>query len=655
MTQEKQTNKLFSIIWSVLFLIAIQSTLILGIVGQYIVYTAVASLFLINIISLIFIKKSKFDDKLLLLSMFSSQFILIGIMVSEVLIAPSITISPLIVYFGFSFLLIIQVYNSMNSVKNSFVILLTLPILVFTILAQLIVALLDIIFPPKFQELVPYIEVTREMIFSFTQAFASKERIETEQAIDNLGSVSGRVDEIADGYALRKSLGQGIDLGLTFLVFIGLGVLTVMEDDLKIPKEVIFALFASLGLALSTFAGVFGPFYGLTGAAKEFTLRNGNYRGASIYKVLEQLFSIPFKAASAGFLFLDLPPIDVDTLEDFKSEMQGQIDEISDSINSLLGTNSAAVPRKTRKMISSLMKNTEQSLSKLDFRNIRRETNREFALTYYQHEFSWKPWKRKSAVSDFAEKIHFDLQSGEDALRLIGFKIKAGQMDDDMVSNVMVSAALKGVIMMEQKYQELFGDVELGQTCTGLAFGARQFLEDHYLIRNKYKTYLQITKNFLMGLFAIPIVLVMKFHDYFNRLYDELVITLSDVVFDRRGWEMLKIRYFEIKGGLILVPQNFSEKSKKKKSRKKTKEEKAQRNWQVQRKFKKLFSMISEVVIFPFMILFNLSKWIISLFSKSEANARELFEEAVSHAALVSMYEELYKKLVMQTHLSTGY
>lgn len=655
MTQEKQNNKLFSIIWSVLFFSGIQLTLILGIVGQFIIYTALASLFLINIISLIFIKNSEIDNRLLLLSMFASQFLLIGIMISEVLIAPNITLSPLVVYFGFSFLVIIQVFNSMRSVKNSIMILLTLPILIFTIASQLLVALLDMIFPPKFQELVPYIEVTREMIFTFTQIFASKERIQTEEVLDSLGSVSGRVDEIADGYALRKSLGQGIDLGLTFIVFIGLGVLTVMEDDLKIPKEVIFALFASLGLALSTFAGVFGPFYGLTGAAKEFTLRNGNYRGASIYKVLEQLFSIPFKAASAGFLFLDLPPIDVDTLEDFKSEMQGQIDEISDSINSLLGTNSSAVPRKTRKMIASIMNNTEQSLSKLDFRNIRRETNREFALTYYQHEFSWKPWKRKSAVNDFAEKIHFDLQSGEDALRLIGFKIQAGQMDDDMVSNVMVSAALKGVIMMEQKYQELFGDVELGQTCTGLAFGARQFLEDHYLVRNKSKTYLQVVKNFLMGLFAIPIVIVLKFHDYFNRFYDEMVITISDVVIDRRGWEILKIRYFEIKGGLILVPENFSENSKRRKAKKKTKEEKAQRNWQVQRTIKKLFSMIWEVLIFPFMIIFNLSKWIISLFSKTEPNARELFEEAVSHAALVSMYEELYKKLVMQTHLSTGY
>ncbi len=539
----------------------------------------------------------------------------------------------------------------MTVVDHALSILLAIPIVIITLIAQFLVAIIDIVFPPKFQELVPYIEVTREMIVQFSQMMASETRKQTEEALDTLGSVSGRVEEIAEGYALRKGLGQGIDIGLTMIVFVGFGVLSVMVNDLKIPPQVIAILFASLSLALSTFAGFFGPFYGLAGACKSFTLKHGNYRGATIYKALEQFFSIPFMAASAGFLLLDLPPIDADTLDDFKSEMQEQIKDISDNVNSLLGTDSSAVPRKTRKLIASLMENTEQSLSKLDFRNIREETNREFALTYYQHEFSWKPWKRKFIVKDFANEINFTPEEGEDALKLIGFKIKAGQMDEDLVNNVMVSSALKGVIMMEQKYQELFGDAELGQTCTGLAFGARQFINDHYVVRTRSERIFVTLKNLLIGIFAIPIVLTISLHNYFNRFFDESVNAISDVFFEGRGYDIIKIRANEVYGEIKSRPARVAEKKRLKKERK-SKEDRAQRNWQIKRTIQSIFNKIWEVIIFPFTILIGLSKWIMAKFQEGEQNTRQQFEEAVSHAALVSMYKELYKKLVIQTNLS---
>jgi hypothetical protein len=545
-----------------------------------------------------------------------------------------------------AFLFLLLISNTMSKVENSLVVLIGVIIFIVAMGGQFLVAVIDLIFPPKLQELVPYIDAFRTLILNIGQVLADPQRIEAEQALASLGNMSDKVDEIGEGYALRKSIGQGIDFGLSAVV-IALGMLTFLIGT-GIPPGLVILFFGTLSIAFATFSGLFGPFYGIAGAAKDFSLRQGNYRGASIYKTIEQLFAIPFMAASAGFMLLDLPPVDAETLDDFKDEMQDQLTEISDNINSLLGKDQGAIPRKTRKLIESLMESTTQSLGTLDFRNIREETAREFALTYYQHEFSWKPWKRKEAVEEFAVSNNFDVQTGEDTLRLIGYKILAGQMDDDMVSNVMISAAMKGVIMMEQKYQELFEDVELGQTCTGLAFGARQFLHDHYIVRSQSQSAFGVLKNLFLGIFAIPMVLAISFYKYTNRFFD----TLGENFWNQRIVETSKLRYGEISTALLLLPSKIREFRTR---GPKTDKEKEQRNWEIRRKLRRVISMIWEVLVFPIVILMGISKWLWKRLSKQERGVREMFEEAIAHAALVSMYDELYKKLVMQDHVTTGY
>jgi hypothetical protein len=468
--------------------------------------------------------------------------------------------------------------------------------------------------------------------------------------------MSEQVDDIAEGYAIRKGIGQSIDTGLTIVVFAFFGVLAILSD-LGIPPTVVALLFGSLALAMSTFAGLFGPFYGLAGAAKEFSLKYGNYRAASFYRAGEQIFAIPFMAASAGFLFLDLPPIDAETLDEFKHDMQEQLHEITDSVSSLLGRDRAAVPRKTQKMIGELMASTEASMAKLDFRNIREETAREFALTYFNHEFSLRPWERKTAVKEFAKKNFFDVQTGEETLQLISFKIGQGQESDDLVNNVMIASAMKGVIMMEQKYQEILEDVELGQTCTGLAFGARQFLNDHYRVRTRRQIFLSGLKNFIFGVIAIPAVLIMAYHSYANRFYNKLSEEIMNGIFLGRAVELTKLRYIEIYGQLKILPDKISESMANFRSRsdKEKTEQREQRNWQILRAIKRIFGMIWEVLIFPVMLVINIIKWTYRRVVADESDPREKFEEAVAHAALVSMYDELYKRLVMQTHVSTAY
>jgi hypothetical protein len=580
--------------------------------------------------------------------MFGSLIIVAGMYFGKILAAPGVWNNfPFGYHILLSFLCINLVVLSLSKTNDASIILITTPLLIISMGADILVHVIDLIFPPKLQELVPYIDALRTMILSIAQTMADPNRLEAEQALANLGNMSEKVEEIGEGYALRKGIGQGIDIGLTFIVMVGLGVLTFMAD-LNIPPQIIILFFSTLSLAFATFSGFFGPFYGLFGAAKDFSLRNGNYRGAAFYRTMENAFAVPFMAATAGFIFLDLPPVDAETLDDFRDEMQEQLTEISDNINSLLGKDASAVPRKTRKMIARLMDSTAQSMNTLDFRNIREDTAREFALTYYSHEFSWKPWKRKEAVEEFATNNHFDVETGEQTLKLIGYKIEAGQMDDDMVSNVMISAAMKGVIMMEQKFQELFEDVELGQTCTGLAFGARQFLHDHYIVQSTSNHLFSMSKNLLLGIFAVPLVLMISFHHYANRFFDKI----GESFWNQRLVENFIIRNKEISSSISQIPT----KVKSWKTRPpKTKEEKAQKTWEIRRKFRKLLSMIWEVIVFPVVVLIGISRWIWTRASGKERNPREMFEEAVAHAALISMYDELYKKLVMQDHVSTAY
>jgi len=629
---------------------------------QYTIFGGAILLALINISTMILSTSQDNREKLMYRLDFTAMLVGFGmtggLLSGEILAADAIlpffdwNVIPFGFYMFLSFTMLLVVVQTMSKIPNSVAMVIAFPIIIVALGARTLLSLWDLFFPPRMRELVPYLDVTRELILNISVILSDPKRLEAETALDSLGDISGQMDELTEGYALRKGVGQSIDVGLTIVVFAFLGVLTYLTD-IGIPPQIIALFFASLALAFSTFAGLFGPFYGLAGACKEFSLRYGNYRAASIYKIFENIMSIPFNVASAGFLFLDLPPIDADTLEDFKTEMQEQLDEITGNISALLGRDKRAIPKKTQKMIVELAGSAENSLNKLDFRNLREETAREFALTYFQHEFSWKPWARKTAVKEFAGQYHFDQQTGEENLKLIGDKIKENQMDEDMVNNIMVSAALRGIVAMEEKYQETLADIELGQTCTGLAFGARQFLKDHYIVQRRYERWAKMIRNFFLGILAIPIVTMISFHNYANRFYDHLVDMIVDNIFLGNTWDTVKLRSREILEQVILLPEKFQ---KFREKPDKTDAEKKQRNWELRRKFRRLLGMIWEVLAFPFIVLFNAIKWVIRKFGPDEEkNPRESFEEAVAHTALVAIYDELFKRLVMQTHVSTGY
>ena len=290
-----------------------------------------------------------------------------------------------------------------------------------------------------------------------------------------------------------------------------------------------------------------------------------------------------------------------------------------------------------------MMSSTQQNLNKLDFREVREESAREFALSYYQHEFSWNPLRRKTAVKEFAKMNNFDLQTAESTLKLIGVKIRDGQMDDDMVSNVMITAAMRGVIQMEEKYQSMLSSLELGQTCIGLAFGARQFLKDHYIIRSRRQKAKSLLRNLYLGLIALPAILISGFHKYTNEVFDNI----GSSFWHQEVGSLAKIRYKEIYQGSLEVP--------KKVFRKKTKSEKKEIKLERRRKFrtnlKNWLRKLIIVIIFPFRLLWGSINWIWGKILPKELDPKKAFEQAISHTALVSMYNELYRKLVLQENI----
>lgn len=550
----------------------------------------------------------------------------------------SILFGYYITLFLFSLLLFL---NTMGKVENGPITFATIILFAIAMIAHFLVVLIDLLFPPRIQELIPYISAVKEFIENTSNIMANPERLKAEAALKNLGDLSSSVTEVGENFAIRKGVGSGIDFGITALV-LALGVFTYFIN-LGIPPGILFLLFGSLGVALATFSGFFGPFYGMAQSSKTYLLHNGNYRGATIFKTIEELFAIPFLATSAGFYLVFLPPVDSQSLDDFKTEVQEQLTQISDSVNSLIGKSQSTVPRKTRKMIADMMTSTKQNLNKLDFREVREESAREFALAYYQHEFSWNPLRRKMAVKEFAAMNHFDLQTAESTLKLIGIKIQNGQMDDDMVSNVMITAAMRGVIQMEEKYQSMLSSLELGQTCIGLAFGARQFLKDHYVIRTRKERTKSLLKNLYLGIIALPSILISGLHKYTNEVFDNL----GPSFWHQEIAALSQVRYNEIYQGMLEVPAKVF--------RKKSKSEKKERKLERRRKFKINLNIwlrkLLIVIIFPFKLLWGSMRWVYGKILPKELDPKKAFEQAISHTALVSMYNELYRKLVLQENI----
>ena len=147
------------------------------------------------------------------------------------------------------------------------------------------------------------------------------------------------------------------------------------------------------------------------------------------------------------------------------------------------------------------------------------------------------------------------------------------------------------------------------------------------------------------------IVLIIAFNKYANRVFD----IIGESVLNQEVRNLAVLRYSEIFNTIHNIPNKIKEKRQNKPTGEEKEEIKKQRNWEIRRKIKLFFSKLAVVLIFPLKIIFGVINWISHRLRKKETNPRQAFEEAVAHSALVAMYVELYKKLVIQDHVSTTY
>ena len=129
-------------------------------------------------------------------------------------------------------------------------------------ISKLLVWIIDFFIPRKLQELIPIIDVQRTFLVYGAQMLTPPVKKELEAAVDTLQTVSGQVEEIAKGYAIRKAVGQSVDYALSFAVLGGLGVAKWLVEHHISP--ILIALFASSAtVIIATLAGFFGPVYEL--------------------------------------------------------------------------------------------------------------------------------------------------------------------------------------------------------------------------------------------------------------------------------------------------------------------------------------------------------------------------------------------------------
>ncbi len=542
----------------------------------------------------------------------------------------------------------------MASIRSTVVWVITIPLLLIAAICRFLVFLIDFLVPKKVQELIPIIDVQRTFFLYASQLLAPPEKKQLEHAVNELQEVTGQVEEIAKGYAVRKAVGQSVDYALSFAVLGGLGVARWLIQHNIDP--ILIALFASSAtVIIATLAGLFGPVYELAHQSKTICLEHGAYRGASLYRKLEQIFGVPFMVAKSSFIVLDTPPVDHDTLEDFKEEISSQLSEAQQTLKSLLGKDDADIPEATKQLVAKLLENTENELQTLNYENLRDDVSREFAMLYFEQEFAIRPWKRKRALKAFAKQMGLSIREAEDLLRLFSFKLQYGQVDADFVQSILISGAAKGIIEKEQEYHEMFEDVEMNHVAIGLALGGIRFLLDHYAPEpSRIKRMALGVKHGFITVVAMPLAIAISFKNWLIHLKNSTSMMFYHL---KKGtWiHWTKIRAREIATTIDGLPAQIKQTIREFRTKMKAARKDEQKSWEVRRKISRGIRLFFGFIFIIPLGIYRLVRGIFRFFITTEHDVRKQFQSEVAYAALVKMYIELYNKLSLASHVTSAY
>ena len=515
-------------------------------------------------------------------------------------------------------------------------------------IGKFVLVLYDIFVPPELRELAPLLQMYRKYVLTAAELLSGKKAKEVIEVEHQLDELKRKEELMMKAYPIRRGVGEGINILVSTLVIVIIPIAIWgerLDEKLGLHPLIIAVFFGTALLIVSWIAAIMGPIYALFHKCSMIMVEKGAYRLALIFQDLENIFALPYYAAKSSFSFFDAPPISAETLEGFKLEIAKELDEMKEKVQGLLALDADQVPQRSKEILEELLKEAAMPLEKLDITEIQDKTARAFALVIYSKESSLLPWRRDKGLESFARAFQMSKKEAKRTIELIVKKIREGYISEHLFTSLLITGALKAIAKLEEKYQHILSDMEYNKLAVSLALGFKQYLFDRFTREPLHTKILKNVGLFFYALILPLVVLLTSFYRYFEHLIKQTVIALKS------AWKLdifrfISIRYKEIRTTLLDVYFSVKERGQKLN----VKEEFGLDIWNgISKGIKLILRIVLALPLGIWSIIKGLYK-LIRAIVKGEAKAtlqKRKFEKELSTEALVSMYSELYDKVIL--------
>lgn len=522
-----------------------------------------------------------------------------------------------------------------------------------SVVAKLGLTIYDIIIPRSLRELVPILNLWRKYFLATINILAGKksdEIIEISQEIDELLL---REQRMLKAFPVRRGIGEVLNLAVTPIIFIAIPtaiagdtLLAIIEDWSGIKQAITIVLFGTGLLLASWIATIFGPTYALFHECSIILLRFRAYRWASFYQKLENFFALPYYAAKSSFSFFDSPPINTETFQYFKLEIMEEIGAMKKRVRGLLSLDNNQVPLRAKERLEMLLKEAEMTLEELDIAQIKKESSRVFALIIWDKEKSILPWKNNEALKKFAQNNQMPKKEAKGSLEYITRKAQEEFISQDLFSSVIITGALKGIAQQEEKYKQLLPDLEYNIIAVSLALGAQQYIKDQYKPREWYKLFINSIYVSIIALFVPFFILFSAIFKYIKHVFISTIKAFYSLTKIRSN-KFISMRYQEIRITLADTYKKVTSKGLRFKFRR-----------DLNINFSSFWKGLVKLFLFliSFLLFIPLFKSIYNRLRRlwkeitPEEKLKRQFENDLSKETLISMYQELYNKMILSDY-----
>jgi len=523
--------------------------------------------------------------------------------------------------------------------------------------AKFFLIIFDILVPRALREYVPFLNMIRKSTLPLSEIMAGKKSKEISEVSNEIEEIQLRQQKALKAYPIRRGIGQALSMGISPIILIAIPTAIWGETLIQIIKPyfssfipdnvlniLIPILLGTVMLIISWIATVFGPIYIVFHKSSKTLVKMGAYRWAALYQDLGNFFALPYFAAKSSFSFFDAPPISSETFEDFKLDIMDEVETIKTKVSDLLALDVKHVSERSKKMLEDLLKKIDIPLEKFDLTKITDETSRAFALLIWSKEASLFPWRRDEALEEFAKNNNLTVEESEQILTKIMNKVKRKEISDYMFKSLLLTGALKGIAKQEKKYKQIMSDIEYNKLALALALGTEQYLEDIYTPMNKT---LKVLKQIGISLLAILLPYILILYALVLCL-KHILFSFFKTIFSKKTIQLPKLmvkRYKEIKTTIFDTYESVKMKGKKFNLKKDL-------DIDLKKFFKILGKIFLKLILFIPLLIWSLIKSIYKRFQKLmerrklENKQKRRFEKELATESLVSMYQEIYDKVI---------